>query len=75
MKSMQAYSCAETQTVWTGTIKRLLHRYLEHRNRRRLLQHGCAENRLVAPYEGRGWCDATERELIGDITNGHRSHF
>jgi hypothetical protein len=48
MKSMQAYSCAETQTVWTGTIKRLLHRYLEHRNRPRALRHGCAENRIVA---------------------------
>jgi hypothetical protein len=30
---------------------------------------------MVAPYEGRRWCDATERELIGDITNGSRLHF
>jgi hypothetical protein len=29
----------------------------------------------VAPYEGRRWCDATERELIGDITNSHGSHL
>jgi hypothetical protein len=35
MKVLQVYSGEETQTVWTGTIKRLLHRYLEHRNKRR----------------------------------------
>jgi hypothetical protein len=37
MKVLQVYSAEETQTVWTGTIKRLLHRYLEHRNKRRAL--------------------------------------
>jgi hypothetical protein len=75
MKSMQAFSGEETQTVWTGAIKRLLHRYLEHRNKRRALRRGSAENKLAAPYEGRRWCDATERELIGDITNSHGSHL
>jgi len=29
----------------------------------------CAEN-MAAPYEGRRWCDATERVLICDIANG-----
>jgi hypothetical protein len=57
------------------TIKRLLHRYLEYRNKRRALRRGWAENKIVAPYEGRRWCDATERELIGEFTNGRRSHF
>ena len=75
MKVLQVYSAEETQTVWTGTIKRLLHRYLEHRNKWRPLWRGCPENRIVASYEGRRWCDTTERELIADITNGHRSHF
>ena len=37
MKVLQVYSAEETQTVWTRTIKRLLHRYLEHRNKRRAL--------------------------------------
>jgi uncharacterized protein YjiS (DUF1127 family) len=32
----------------------------------------CTEN-LAAPYEGRRWCDSTERALIGDIANGRRS--
>ncbi len=105
MTVLQVYSAAEP--VRTGTIKRLLHRYLEHRNKRRALaelrsldprilkdiaidrsevasivygdpkgrRRGCAENKMVAPYEGRRWCDATERELIGDITNGSRLHF
>ena len=75
MKVLQACSGEETHTVWSGTIKRLIHRYLEHRNKRRALRRGSAENKIVARYEGRGWCDATERELIGDITNGRRSHF
>ena len=48
---------------------------LEHRNKRRALRRGSAENKIVAPYEGRRWCDATERELIGDITNSHGSHL
>src|SRR5262249_13758297 len=45
---------------------------LEHRNKRRALRRGSAQNKIVAPYEGRRWCDATERELIGDITNRPR---
>ena len=44
MKVLQAYSGEETQTVWMGTIKRLLHRYLEHRNQRRTFRRACAEN-------------------------------
>jgi hypothetical protein len=75
MKVLQAYSGEETQTVWVETIKRLLHRYLEHRKKRRMFRRACAENGIVVSYEGRRWCDATERELIGDIKNGHRSHF
>lgn len=98
MPVLQAYSSAES--VWTGTIKRLFHRYLEHRKQRRALaelksldprilrdmaidrseitsivygdpkgrRRSCAENKFVA--QGRRWCDATERELIGDFTNG-----
>jgi uncharacterized protein YjiS (DUF1127 family) len=27
---------------------------------------------LAAPYEGRRWCDASERALIGDIAAGGR---
>ena len=75
MKVLQACSGKEPHTVWTGTIKRLTHRYLEHRNRRRELLLRGAENKIVARYEGRRWCDATERELIGDITNIHGSHL
>jgi len=33
MKVPQACSGEEPHTVWTGTIKRLIHRYLEHRNK------------------------------------------
>jgi len=105
MTVLQAYSGAET--AWTATIRRLLHRYLEHRNKRRALaelrsldprilkdmaidrsevtsivygdpkgrRRGCAENKTVPPYEGRRWCDATERELIGDITSGRHLHL
>jgi hypothetical protein len=75
MKVLQACSGDATHTVWTVTIKRLVHRYFEHRNRRRALRRDSAENRIAAPYEGRRWCDATERELIGDITNRHGSHL
>jgi hypothetical protein len=71
MKVLQACAGEETQTVWTRTIRRLIHRYLEHRNKRRALRRGRAENKIVAPYEGRRWCDTTERELIADIMNGH----
>jgi hypothetical protein len=75
MKVLQACSGEETHTVWTATIKRLFHRYLEHRNKRRALLRDSAENKIVASYEGRRWCDATERELIIDITNRHRLHL
>jgi hypothetical protein len=75
MKVLQACSGEETDTVGTGTIKRLIHRYLKYRNRQRALRRGSAENKIVAPYEGRRWCDATERELIGDIMNTHGSHL
>ena len=75
MKVLQSCSGEKTHTVWTGAIKRLIHRYLEHRNKRRTLRRGCVENRIVASYEGRRGCDTTERELIADIANGHRSHF
>jgi hypothetical protein len=75
MKVLQACSGEETHTVWTGTIKRLIHRYLEHRNKRRALRRDSTENKMVAAYEGRRWCDATERELICDITNSHGSHL
>jgi len=75
MKVLQACAAEESHTVWTGTIKRLIHRYLEHRNKRRALRRSSAENKLVAPYEGRRWCDATERELIGDILNKLGPHL
>ena len=75
MKVLRACGGEETHATWTGTIRRLIHRYLEHRNKRRALRRGSAENKIVAPYEGRRWCDATERELIGDITNIHSSHL
>jgi hypothetical protein len=75
MKAQQARAGEETYAVWMGTIKRLIHRYLGHRNKRRALQRGSTENRIALPYEGRGWCDATERELIDDITNTHGSHL
>ena len=32
----------------------------------------CTEN-MSAPYEGRRWCDATQRALIGDIAGGRRA--
>ena len=75
MKVLHAWSSEETHAVWTGTIRRLIHRYLEHRNKRRALRRGSTEDKIVAPYEGRSWCDAAERELIGDITNSHSSHL
>jgi hypothetical protein len=75
MKVLQACSGGETRIVWTGTIKRLIRRYFERRNERRALRDGSAENKIVAQYEGHRWCDATERELIGDITNNHGSHL
>jgi hypothetical protein len=75
MKMLQACSGEETHAVRTGTIKRLIHRYLKHRNKRRALRRDSAENMIVSPYGGRRWCDATERELIGDITNSHGSHL
>jgi hypothetical protein len=53
MKVLQACSGEETHTVWTGTIKRLIRRYLEHRNKRRALRRNRTENKMVPPYEGR----------------------
>ena len=75
MKVLQACAGEEAHTVWKCTIKRLIHRYLEHRNKRRALRRDSAKNKIVALYEGRRWCDATERELIADITNSHGSHL
>lgn len=75
MKGLQACPAEETHIVGPGTIKRLIHRYLEYRNRRRALLRDRAENKLAAPYEGRRWCDATERELIDDLTNVRSSHL
>jgi hypothetical protein len=72
--SQQRWDCKPVQVTKPGAIKRLIHRYLERRKKRRALRLGGAENEIVAPYEGRRWCDATERELIGDITNIHGSH-
>lgn len=69
MKRSRPCSGEASHTAWRGTIKRVIHRYLEHRSRRRALRRGSAENNLAAPYEGRRWCDATERVLIGDIGN------
>jgi hypothetical protein len=56
-------------------INRLIHRYVEHRNRRRAFRLASAEKKIVAPYEGRRWCDATERELISDIRNIRSWHL
>ena len=50
MKVLRACSGKKAHAVWTGTIKRLTHRYLEHRNRRRELRLGGAENKIVARY-------------------------
>jgi hypothetical protein len=78
MKVLQPRPGGETHPVWTGAIKRLIQRYLAHRNERRALRRGAenkAENEIASPYEGRRWCDATERELIGNITNIHRSRL
>jgi hypothetical protein len=75
VKRLEIYPVGERQIVRIGTIKRLLYRYLEHRHRRRALRRGCAEDNIIVCLEGRRWCDATERALIGDITNGHRTRF
>jgi hypothetical protein len=48
---------------------------LERRKKRPALRLGGAENEIVAPYEGRRCCDATKRELIGDITNIRGLHL
>ena len=68
MKVLHVFSGDETHTVGTGMIKRI-HSYLEHNKRR--AQRGSAENKIMAPYEGRRWCDSTERELIANIMSGH----
>ena len=75
MKVLQVCSGEEIHTFWAETIKRLIQRYLEHRNKRCAVWRSRAENQIVARYEGRRWCDATERELIGDITNIHGSQL
>jgi hypothetical protein len=75
MEVPQACSGEETHTVWTGTITRLIRRYLDYRNKRRALRRGSAQNNIEAPFEGRRWCDATERELIDDITITHGSQL
>ena len=75
MKVQQAIQVRKSDTVWAETIKRLIHHYLEHRNKRRALRRCSAENRIAAPYEGHRWCDATERELIGDILNKLGPHL
>jgi hypothetical protein len=69
VKALQACLGGEAHAVWPRAIKRLVQRYLERRNARRALQLARAENKLAAPYEGRRWCDATERELIDHIAN------
>ena len=38
-------------------------------------RRGCAENNIASPYEGRRWCDATERELIDDRINHRFGRF
>ncbi len=75
MKVLQACAGGETLAAWPGTIKRLIHHYLEHRSKRRALRRGGGENGLASPFEGRRWCDATERELLGDIKNTRGSHL
>jgi len=71
MKVLQARSGDEIHAFWWETTRRLIHGYLQHRNKRCASWRSHAENRIVATYEGRSWCDATERELIGDITKIH----
>jgi hypothetical protein len=71
MKALQAPAGAKTHAGWTGAIKRLIQRYLARRTERRAFRRGSVENKIAAPYEGRRWCDATERELIGDITKSN----
>jgi uncharacterized protein YjiS (DUF1127 family) len=69
---------AELRSVDPGTLKDMgIDRseltsivYGDPKGRRR----GCAEN-IASPYEGRRWCDSTERELIGDMTNYRYPHF
>jgi uncharacterized protein YjiS (DUF1127 family) len=105
MSILHAIPAERTHADWTATVKGLLRRYLEHRQRRRALAqlksvdprtlrdmgidrseltsivYGDPRGRrrrgmenMEAPYEGRRWCDATERALIGDIANGRRAH-
>jgi hypothetical protein len=71
MKALQAYYGEKTPAVWTETFARLVHLYLQRGNKRRALARASAENKLVAPYEGRRWCDATEREVIAHIMTNH----
>jgi len=104
MTMLQAYAGTQTLGVWT-TIKWLLHRYQEHRRRRRAVAelrsvnpgilkdigidrteatsivYGSPKGRrrryvdIESPFDGRRWCDTTERELISGITSYPSSHF
>jgi hypothetical protein len=68
VKVLQACPGGETHSVWPATIKRLIHRFLKRRRERRARRRDHAEGKLAAPYEGRRWCDATEREILDNIT-------
>jgi uncharacterized protein YjiS (DUF1127 family) len=104
MTMLQAYASTHTSAVWT-TIKWLLHRYQEHRRKRRAIAelrsvdpgilkdigidrtevtsiiYGNPKGRrrayadIESPFDGRRWCDTTERELISGITNYPSSRF
>jgi hypothetical protein len=75
VKALRASLREETHAAWMEAIKRLVHGYSENRNARRAFRRGSAENRIVESYEGRGWGDATERDLIEDLTNIYGSHL
>jgi hypothetical protein len=75
MTVLQARSGAKNHTGWTATIKRLIQRYLERRAERRAFRRNSVENKIAAPYDGRQWCDATEREVIGDIMKSQGWHL
>jgi len=104
MTMLQAYAGTQTSAVWI-TIKWLLHRYQEHRRKRRAIAelrsvdpgilkdigidrtevtsivYGSPKGRrrryadIESPFEGRRWCDTTERELISGSTNYPCSRF
>jgi len=79
MKVLEVYSGEETQNVWTGTIKRLLHRYLEHRNKRRALAElksldpRLLKDRATDQFEATSivygdskgrWCGSAENKIV-----------